>query len=69
VLASTVSIAGTADTNVAGSLTTTQANRKLAKGQSLAIDFGGTLTSIAGLVITVVLRRVTVPGRQGSYLE
>jgi len=69
VLASTMSIAGSADTNVSGSLTTTQANRKIAKGQSLAIDFGGTTTSIAGLVVTVVLRRVNLPGRQGNYLE
>jgi hypothetical protein len=69
VLASTMSIAGSADTNVSGSLTTTQANRKIAKGQSLAIDFGGITTSIAGLVVTVVLRRVNLPGRQGNYLE
>lgn len=69
VLASAISIAGSADTNASGTLSTTQANRKIAKGQSLAIDFGGTLTSIAGLVVTVVLHRVTLPTRQGSYIE
>jgi hypothetical protein len=69
VLASTMSIAGTADTNVVGSLTTVQADRKLARGQSLAIDFGGTLTSIAGLTVTVVLRRMVAPARNGNYFE
>lgn len=69
VLSSTISIAGTPDTNASGSITTTEANRKIYAGQSLAIDFGGTLTNIAGLVVTVSLRRVTVPSRQGAYLE
>lgn len=69
VLSSTMSIAGTANNNVTGSLSATQADRKIKKGQSIAIDFGGTVTNIAGLVVTLVLRRVTVPGRQGAYLE
>ena len=69
VLASTMSIAGANNTNVVGSLTTVQADRKLSRGQSLAIDFDGTLTSIAGLTVTVVLRRMVAPARNGNYFE
>jgi hypothetical protein len=69
VLSSTISIAGTADTSVSGTLTTTEDDRKISKGKSIALDFGGTVTSIAGLVVTLVLRRVIVPGRTGNYLE
>lgn len=70
VLDSTISLAGTTNTNVAGVLTTTQANRFIKPGQSIAFDFGGTVTNIVGLTITMTLRRVIPATYNGSnYLE
>lgn len=70
VLASTVSIAGSADTNTSGTLATDPSNRIVNPGQSIAIDFGGTLTNIAGLTVTLVLRRLIAPARLASnYIE
>ena len=68
-LASTISIAGDANTNVSGSMTATLDNRKVTPGQSIAIDFGGTVTSIAGLTVTIALKRVIHPTSVNNYVE
>jgi len=70
VLNSAISLAGSANTNASGALTTTQANRFIKPGQSIAFDFGGTVTNIVGLTITMTLRRVIPATYNGSnYLE
>lgn len=46
---------GTANTVQAGTLETTAATLKLAPGDRLSVDFAGTLTSVAGVVVTVTL--------------
>lgn len=56
----TLSLAGTANTTVAGTLSTTAANTLLADGDRLAADFGGTVTSLAGCAVTIVLRPLDV---------
>lgn len=63
VLASTFNLKGTANTmqTVAGS--STLANRQLATGDRLSVDFVGTLTTLAGVQITVVL----APGFAGDH--
>lgn len=48
----------TANTVQAGTLVGTAATLLLAAGDRLAIDFNGTLTSLAGVVVTVVLKRL-----------
>lgn len=53
-LTATMSLAGTANTKVAGSLA---ANPGILKGQALGLDFGGTLTSLEDLDVTIRLRR------------
>jgi hypothetical protein len=57
VLSAVVSTAGAANTNVAGALNATVANRQLAAGDALGIVAGGTLTSLADLVVAVELKR------------
>lgn len=57
VLSAAIDTSGTADTNVAGTLSATAADTKLAAGDSLAIVSGGTLTSLTNLVVTVELKR------------
>lgn len=57
VLASAMSTAGTADTDVAGTLSSTAADTKLDAGDALALVSGGTLTSGANLIVTVELKR------------
>ena len=54
----TFDLKGTANTVVTGTLSVTASYYTLADGNRLAIDFGGTLTTLAGGVITVVLKRV-----------
>lgn len=49
-LSASFDLKGTANTNQAGSLTATSADLLLASGDSLAIDFTGTLTSATGVV-------------------
>ena len=49
---------GTANTVQAGALTTTAAALKLAPGDRLSADFAGTLTAVAGVVVTVELRPI-----------
>ncbi len=47
-----------ANTVQTGTLVGTAATLLLAAGDRLAIDFNGTLTSLAGVVVTVVLKRL-----------
>lgn len=49
---------GTANTVQAGTLTATAASKRMAAGDRLSVDFAGTLTTLAGVVVTVVLRRL-----------
>ena len=49
---------GTANTVQAGALTATAAALKLAPGDRLSVDFAGTLTAVAGVVVTVELRPI-----------
>lgn len=63
VLASTFNLKSTAATNVRktvanGGLATAQATRTLTSGQALGVDFTGTVTSVAGLVVTISLKLV-----------
>jgi hypothetical protein len=47
---------GTANTMQTGTLTATSADLRLAAGDRLSVDFAGTVTTLAGVVVTVVLR-------------
>lgn len=49
---------GTANTVQSGTLTATAASKRLAAGDRLSVDYAGTLTTLAGVVVTVVLRRL-----------
>ena len=49
---------GTANTVQVGTLIATQASLQLAAGDRLSVDFAGTLTTLAGVVITVSLKRI-----------
>ncbi|MBH8566719.1 hypothetical protein I8748_31985 [Nostoc sp. CENA67] len=49
---------GTANTVQVGALVATEATRTLASGDRLSLDFAGTVTALAGVVVTVSLRRV-----------
>jgi hypothetical protein len=49
---------GTANTTQVGTLTATVASLKLAAGDRLSVDFAGTLTAVAGVVVTVTLKRI-----------
>ncbi|MCC5644785.1 hypothetical protein LC607_17935 [Nostoc sp. CHAB 5824] len=49
---------GTANTVQTGALVATEATRTLASGDRLSLDFAGTVTALAGVVVTVSLRRV-----------
>lgn len=49
---------GTANTVQTGTLTATAASLQLAAGDRLAVDFAGTLTALAGVVVTVTLKRI-----------
>lgn len=57
ILASTLNLKSTADTAVAGTLHGTAANRRIPQGQWLCADFTGVMTAVAGLGLTVVVRR------------
>lgn len=46
---------GTANTPQTGTLTTTAGALTLAAGDRLSVDFAGTLTTLAGVVVTVAL--------------
>ncbi|HYE86255.1 MAG TPA: hypothetical protein VEA16_07860 [Vicinamibacterales bacterium] len=49
---------GTANTVQTGTLTATLATKRLAAGDRLSVDFAGTLTAVAGVVVTVRLKRL-----------
>lgn len=49
---------GTANTVQTGALVASEATRTLASGDRLSLDFAGTVTALAGVVVTVSLRRV-----------
>jgi hypothetical protein len=60
-LASVFNMKSTANTPVTKSLTlgtlaTAQSSRRLTAGQALTIDFSGTLTALAGVCFTIVLK-------------
>lgn len=66
VLASTFDMKSTADTLVRknrsnGGLSTTASALRLAAGDALALDFTGTLTALAGVGVTIWVRRVSRP--------
>lgn len=48
-------------TLAAGTLASTHAGRTILKGQTLGIDFGGTMTAVAGVNIIVVLKYLRRP--------
>lgn len=52
------SLKGTANTVQVGTLVATQASKRLAAGDRLSVDFAGTLTTLAGVVVTVRLKRL-----------
>jgi hypothetical protein len=54
----TFNLKGAANTVVTGTLSGTASDYTLADGNRLALDFGGTLTTLAGGIITVMLERV-----------
>src|SRR3990167_6319599 len=58
-LSSTISTAGSANTNTEGTLSTTAATVELAAGDSLALVNGGTLTSLTDLQVTVGLHWIS----------
>ena len=49
---------GTANTVQTGALTATSASLQLAVGDRLSLDFAGTVTTLAGISLTVSLRRI-----------
>lgn len=49
---------GTANTLQTGSLISTIASLRLTSGDRLSVDFAGTLTTVAGVVVTVVLKEL-----------
>ncbi len=62
-LASTLNMKATANTPQSGALTTTLNDRKLAPGDRLAVDFTGTLTALASVALSVVLRPIAAAVR------
>lgn len=56
-LSGTISLAGTAATATAGALHATAANYTLAATNALGLDFGGTMTSLADMVVTIEVAR------------
>ena len=57
-LTATMSLSGTADTNVSGSLSSSIGGKTITKGQALGLVFGGTLTNLVDLDVTVLLRQL-----------
>lgn len=49
---------GTANTVQTGTLNATVSNLQLAAGDRLSVDFAGTLTTLAGVVVTVTLKEI-----------
>lgn len=63
VLSATIDLKGTANTLITSTLTSTAANKRLASGDRLGVNFTGTLTAAVGL-IQVNLKRVQAPGER-----
>lgn len=57
-LSAGISLKATANTNQSGTLHATQANYQLADGEGLACVLTGTPTTLAGMVVEVVLKRI-----------
>ena len=57
-LTTAFSLKTTVDTTQSGTLTATLADRKLAAGNRLAVDFAGVLTAVAGVAVTVTLKPI-----------
>lgn len=64
-LTAVLDLKSTINTVVAGTLTATNANRRLAKGDRLALDFTGTQTAVTGLAITILL----IPDPERRYWQ
>lgn len=62
VLNATFDLKGTANTVVDATLTATKANLKLVDGERLGINVTGTLTTLAGGVVTIRLKRLQTNG-------
>lgn len=58
VMTGTLNMKGTANTVQTATLTATAANKKLAAGNRLSLNFTGTTTDLAGVVVTVTLRPI-----------
>lgn len=58
VLTGTMSLAGTANTTVTGTLVSAPGTLQFAKGDKVAVVFGGTLTNLVGLCVSVLLKRI-----------
>lgn len=56
-LTATMSNAGTADTNVNGSVLATIGGSRILKGTAIGLKFAGTLTNLVNLDITIILRQ------------
>lgn len=57
-LTGTISLAGTANTVLSGTLVTNNATLRLASGNRLGIVIAGTMTSLAGSVIQITLKKI-----------
>lgn len=61
-LASTVSLAGTAGVTVSGTLITTKSSLQLATGDRLALDFGGTVTNLVNCNVNLRVKKIQAVG-------
>lgn len=57
-LTGTMSLAGTAGTTVNGTLISTTSSLSFAPTDRLALDFGGTVTNLVGLYITIRMKKL-----------
>lgn len=57
-LTAVMSVAGTANTNLAGSLKTTIGDTTVPKNSALGLVFGGTLTNLLDLDVTLIVRQL-----------
>lgn len=57
-LTGTISLAGTANTVLSGTLSATTADLQLAAGNRIGIVLAGTLTSLVGAVVEIDLKRI-----------
>jgi hypothetical protein len=58
ILTGTMSLAGTVNTKVTGTLDTGIGVNRIVQGAGIGLDFAGTLSSLADLDITIVVRQV-----------